>query len=628
VRRLLRRCLERDPKQRLRDIGEARYLLDDKAAPSRSRLAIGGWLAAALLAVLAAAAWLTRSPARAPESSYRLSVLPPEGTSFNFAAASGTHALSPDGRTLAFVVESNGAAQLWLRPLDRTVARRLDGTDQAYGVSWSPDGRYLAFPIPGKLRRIEVVTGTVRDLCPAVDVRGIAWNQEGTIVFAQVITGLWRVSAEGGEPEAALLLDHARGEENHYWPQFLPDGRHFLYQVRSTKLALTGTYVASLDSKPKARDRAQVLANLQNALYSPGPSGRQSFLLYVRGRTLLAQHFDTGKFQLEGEPFAVAEDAGTDAQRLRALVALSSNGVLAYSSEEVGRYRVDLVARDGTTLRTIGAPDRYIAISLSHDEKQLALWRFEPSQGTYDIWLMDTVRGIASRLTTDPATDVYAVWSPDDKEIIFSSTRRGSYNLFRRNLAGALDEQVRAVERQQTAEDWSSDRKLLVYEESAANAFMTSIWALPLEGGDPIPLTNTQFDQRQPGVSPSGRWLAYISNESGSYDVYVQAFPHAGRKWRVTNGGGFFPRWRGDEKELFYSTPNNVLMALPVQSQGTEFGFGSAKVVFPLKSAAFTFTGRFWWPLRDGQSFMVLRPAEPAQGKPITIVTNWQVPPR
>jgi Tol biopolymer transport system component len=626
VRKLLRRCLEKDPKGRLRDIGDVLYLLEEtvplQSGPGRvSRLGIGGWLVAAVLALIAATTWFTRTPAAAPERAYRLSILPPEGTSFDFAAASGTHALSPDGRTLAFVAQSNGATQIWVRPLDGTVARRLDGTDQAYGVSWSPDARYLAFPTPGKLRRIEVATGNVRDLCAASDVRGITWNQQDILVFSQINSALWRVSAEGGVPEIAAIRDYARGEEQLLWPQFLPDGRHFLYQIRG-KPAVSGTYVGSLDSKPDAQPRIHVRAGIQNSLYSPGLSDNDGFLLFLRGRTLLAQRFNDRGFRLEGEPFAIAEDVGgrTD----YAAFAISANGTFAYSSEEAGRYRVELVGRNGTTLRMIGDPDRDISITLSHNEKQLALWRFGASEGTYDVWMMDVARGVPSRFTTDPASDMYPVWSPDDKEIIFSSSRRGPYNLFRMRATGGPAKLIQAADSGQFARDWSPDGKLLVYEDRASSVSTFHLLALPLQGGETFQLTNTEFDERHPAVSPSGRWLAYLSNPSGTYDVYVQAFPRAGKVWRATNGGGFAPRWRADEKELFYSTPNNTLVAMPVQTQSTEFIPGTPKPLFPLKSAAFAFISTFWWPLHDGQSFLVLRPAEPAQGKPITIVTNWQ----
>src|SRR5262249_3573028 len=263
------------------------------------------------------------------ERSYRLSVLPPEGASFAFSALSGTHALSPDGLTLAFVAESQGTTRIWLRPLDGTTARRLDGTEPAYGVSWSPDGRYLVFPTPGKLKRIEVTTGAVKELCPAADVRGITWNRQGVIVFGQAQgVGLLHVSAEGGESKPVTF--RAPGEEAHYWPQFLPDNKHFLYQVRSAKVELAGTYVASLDSKPELQHPVQVVANLRNAEYVPALSGVGGFLLYGRDRTLFVQRFDPYRFHLEGDRFAIAEDVGGRAGFVFSGVAVSPSGALAY----------------------------------------------------------------------------------------------------------------------------------------------------------------------------------------------------------------------------------------------------------------------------------------------------------
>jgi serine/threonine protein kinase/Tol biopolymer transport system component len=622
AQRLLRSCLERDPARRLRDIGDAWRQLEPTLPITNRRQSRLGWALASLF-VIAAVGWFLEFGHRTPviEGSYRLSVLPPEGASFAFSAFSGFQALSPDGLTLAFVAESQDTTRIWLRPLDGTTARRLDGTERAYGVSWSPDGRYLAFPTPGKLKRIEIATGAVKELCPAADLQGITWNGQGVIVFGQVGTGLLQVSAEGGESRPVTFLNRAGGEEVQSSPQFLPDGKHLLYQVRSAKLA--GTYVASLDSKPESQHPLQVLANPRNAEYVPALRGDGGFLLYVRDRTLFAQRFDPDRFHLGGERFAIAEDVGVGFSFSD--FAVSPTGALAYSSVDRGRFQLHLVARDGSTLRAIGESDRDVSFSLSHDERQVALWRLDAAVGTYDIWLMDVARGIASRFTSDPASDLYPVWSPGDKEIVFSSSRHGVPNLYRKKADGTEAEQpLHVSDRPEVADDWSPDRSLLVYEQPAKDGRQRDIFALPLDGGEPLPLAATNFDERLPAVSPSGHWLAYLSNESGAYEVYVQTFPHAGKKKPISNGGAYGPRWRGDEKELFYSTPDNVLMAVEVRSEGAELVAGTPKALFPLKSAPPSFATPFWKPLRDGQHFLVLRPAEPAQSQPITIVTNWQ----
>jgi Tol biopolymer transport system component len=456
------------------------------------------------------------------------------------------------------------------------VSRRLEGTDQAYGVTWSPDGRYLAFPIQGKIKRLEVATGAIRDLCPATDVRGLTWGQRGVIVFGQPASGLWWVPTDGGEPQPFTVVDHARAEGGAFWPQFLPDGRHLLYYIRTAKVDLTGIYSASLDSKAESQSRNQVLRNNRNVLFVPDPEGQEGFLLFERDKTLFAQHFDATRLKVKGEPFTVAEDVGGQAARSLGGFAVSGGSVLAYWSGEALLTQLNLVARDGTTLRAIGDPAGDIGFRLSHDGKQAALTRPDPALTTGDIWLLDLNRGLPSRFTSDPAYETNPVWSPDDTEIVFTSTRRGPWNLYRTKIAGALEKLVRATDRDQRPYDWSRAGNLLVYEEGAGPS-QRDLWALPLNGGDPFPLANTQFDERHGAVSPSGRWLAYVSNDTGAYELYVQSFPHARSKKPISKGGAFGPQWRGDEKELYYSTPDNKLMAVEVSAQGSEFFAGTPK---------------------------------------------------
>lgn len=289
------------------------------------------------------------------------------------------------------------------------------------------------------------------------------------------------------------------------------------------------------------------------------------------------------------------------------------------------RLQLHLVGRDGNSLRTIGESDRYASFSVSHDERQIALWRFDAFVGTYDIWLMDVLRGIATPLTSDPATDLYPVWSPDDKEILFSSSRHGPYNLYRKKVINLqAEERLPVSDLAQFSYDWSPDRKLVLYEQLAKDRKQRDIFASPLDGGEPISLAASMYDERHPSVSPTGRWLAYISNDTGAYEVYVQTFPQPVAKKRISNGGANQPLWRADEKELFYSSPDNVLMAVEVRTDGAELVAGTPKALFPLKSAPPSFATPFWKPLRDGLHFLVLRLAVPAQGQPVTIVTNWQ----
>jgi eukaryotic-like serine/threonine-protein kinase len=628
LERVIRICVAKDPERRFQtalDLKRAlSWAVEQQPAMASKPSRRWPWIAAAgLFAVMAAAEWSFRSPGSA-EHNYRLSVLPPEGTSFVFSAASGSHALSPDGRTLAFVGETQGATHLWLRPLDSTTARRLEGTDQAYGVLWSPDGRFLAFPTPGKLRRIELATGTVRDLCLATDVRGITWNQQGTIVFAKVNSGLSQVSSDGGEPTPLTVIDFPRTEESIYWPQFLPDGRHLLYAIRTAHTELSGTYVASLGVKPEDQGRLQVLRANRNAWYTAEPGGHGGFLLFLRDKALFAQRFDADRLRTDGEPLAVAEDVGGMVVRMSAGFSAAPNGALAYWSGEALLMQLNLVSREGATLRPVGEPGMYTAFNLSHDDKQVALSAFGADSPTQDVWLLDVERGVSSRFTSDPAMDQNAAWSPDDKEIVFSSTRKGAYNLYRKKLVGGQEERVGRSDQRQWANSWSANGNRLLFSGPLSAVSQSDVWAVPAGGGDPIPLANTQFDEYSATASPNGRWLAFVSNDTGAYEVYVQSFPKAGTRQRISAGGGFFPQWRADGKELYYSTPDNTLMAIEVHGDGPEFAAGTPQALFPLKAAAVYSLGTFWQPMHDGRRFLVLRTAEPAPGKPITIVTNWQ----
>jgi Tol biopolymer transport system component len=626
IEHIIKRCLEKDPEERWQSARDIRQILELPAPAQSSASRPWTWIAiaSAATAVIAAAGWFAalRSRAAGPERSYRLSILPPEGTNFSFGAASGGLALSPDGRTLAFVGETEGATHIWLRPLNSTISRRLDGTDQAYGVTWSPDGRSLAFPVPGRIKRLDVATGTVRDLCLAVDARGLSWSPRDVIAFGQPADGLWRVPADGGEAQLLTALDHGRAEDDAYWPQFLPDGQHLLYTIRSAKAELAGTYAASLDSKPDSQGRNQVLRNSRNALFVPDPEGQDGFLLFVRDKTLFAQRFDAARLEVKGERFSVAEDVGGQGTRMLSGFAVSHGLTLAYWSGDAILTQLNVVGRDGATIRTIGDPAPDFGFRLSHDERQAALTRTVPSVPTPDIWLMDLNRGLASRFTSDPASDLNPVWSPDDKDLIFTSSRKGPENPYRKKIVGGQEELVHASVREQYPDDWSRSGNLLVYEEPAGPG-QRDLWALPLNGGDPFPLANTQYDERHGAVSPSGHWLAFISNESGTYELYVKAFPHAESKLPISRGGAFRPQWRADEKELYYSTPDNKLMAVEVRTQGAEFIAGAPKVLFPLKSTPPYFNTVFWQPMQNGQQFLVLRPSGIAPGTPITVVTNW-----
>jgi len=348
-------------------------------------------------------------------------------------------------------------------------------------------------------------------------------------------------------------------------------------------------------------------------------------MLFLRDRTLLAQPFDAERLKLEGEPTAIADEVGRRWGTQQGGFSASQNGVLTYWSVEPGLQQITLVGREGNTLGIIGEPDHYIYLELSPDEKRVALTRADPSSGTFDIWLMELARGVPWRFTFDPASETLPVWSPDGKQIVFGSTRGGPANLYRKGSEETGNEELlRASKAQQRPRDWSRDGRYLVYVEIPESSNTSDLWALPLAGGESFPLARTEFDEVCGRVSPSGRWLAYTTDESGTDEVYVQAFPRPGAKRRISNGGGFNPMWRADEKELFFNSPDGKLMVEDVKSLPTGFVGGEPRVLFPLQATAWSRWAVYWQPFGDGQRFLILRPAENSQGKPITVVTNWQ----
>jgi Tol biopolymer transport system component/predicted Ser/Thr protein kinase len=617
---IVRDCMKSDPEERWQSVEDIRKALTLPSPPVTRSSSRWTWIAATaavIFAILAIFAWMNR-PAAAPPQSFRFSILPPEGTNFDFAAGSGPAALSPDGRTLAFVAETNGVTHVWLRPLDATASRKIDGTDEAYGVSWSPDGRFLAFPIPGRLRRIELATGTIRDLCAAIDVRGIAWNDRGDMVYAGTNGGLLRVSANGGEPAPVTTLDVSKAEDNHYWPQFLPDGHHLIYAARTPRPQFMGAYAVSLDAK--AEPAKFLLPTKRNVKYVAASTGRRGFMLFAGEKELLAQRFDPDQLQTEGEPVTIADNIGGVVNRMFSAFSATPD-VLAYWTVEANLRQLTLVTREGSVRRVLAEPATDISMSVSHDGKQAAIARFANSP-TSDVWLLDLDRGVSTRFTSDPSLDLGPVWSPDDKEIAFTSSRRGPFTMYRRKVDGGPEEAVHPSGGSQLSSAWDAHANLLVYSTSATTN--GDIMAIPPGGGDPIPIAVSQFDEKLPSVSPSGKWLAYISNDTGAYELYVQSFPKAGARKRISTGGAFGPQWRGDGKELYYSTPDNVLMAVDVRDDGGEFSAGTPKKLFALGATPVVSIWPFWQPMPDGKHFLVLRPAESSAGKPITIITNWQ----
>jgi serine/threonine protein kinase len=636
LERVVMHCLEKSPDQRFQSARDVTFALEalsglssgrtmtaalplaDKRRKNLERLPWIG-MGVCLLGLLAllpfAIAHLRGAPTE--QRVLRLSLLPPEKV--NMTQIVPAMAVSPNGRLVSFVATSEGQTFLWLRSLDSLSAQALPGTEGASGASppfWSPDSRFIGFFAGGKLKKIEASGAPPQTLCnAAVESRGGTWNRDGVIVFALDPFGpLHRVSAAGGEPIPVTALDQSRLETSHRWPYFLPDGRHFLYFVRSSQAESGGIFVGSLAGK----DTKRLLPTTLNAAYAP-----PGFLLFLRNETLLAQRFDADQLQLTGEPFPVAERVAFNPALGRGAFSVSENGVLAYRSGS-GQINQPLwFDRGGKQIGSLGAAGLYLTLWLSPDERRVAVDRSDPQTGTNDIWLFDLLRGIPSRFTTDPANDSNPLWSPDGSRIVFTSNREGVRNLYQKIASGGGNEEVLLKSSQENVpDDWSSDGQLIVYQTLNPKT-KWDLWVLQMSGDrQSFPFLQTEFNEREAQFSPDGKWIAYTSDESGAPEVYVQTFPASGARWRVSTDGGRQPRWRRDGRELFYITADGKLMAVAVKL-GATFEAAVPQTLFGTRVLTLTNFRNQYAVTADGQRFLINSTIEETNANPISVVVNW-----
>lgn len=479
---------------------------------------------------------------------------------------------------------------------------------------WSPDSRSVGFFADGKLKRSDLNGGPPEILCDAaISGRLVGtWSRNGIILFhSGGRGGLRRVSATGGVPAPVTFLDSGRQEAFHVWPQFLPDGRHFIYLSQSEIPENTGIYVGSLDSKESKR-----VANIStNPSYAISASG-VGHLLFMQGATLMAQAFDTQRLELKGERFPVAEQVLMPPANALGYAAFSAsaNGVLVYRTVH---ETTELVwfDRQGRRLGAVAEPGNYTVPALSPDEKRLAVRRTDTQIGTHDLWLFDLVRKKSSRFTFDPGEETNPTWSPDGSRIAFSWFRSGAFSVYRKTATGATD--AEPMNTMGLVESWSPDGRFVLYDLAG------KLWALPVAGSDTPMALFQQINRghRVTNVSPNSKWVAYDSNESGRNEVWVQSFPQSGGKAQVSTKGGEEPYWRRDGKELFY-VEGQRLMAIDVSTTGQNFQFGPPKPLFDMRLETDSRRSRYQ-VAANGQKFLVNVPLEPAQSAPITVVTNW-----
>jgi eukaryotic-like serine/threonine-protein kinase len=630
VRRLLRRCLRKRVRERLQDIGDARLELSDPAetppaATSEAVRSITGDEAAPRVPMRERLAWITAGVlgtalavlAFRPLPTVREGVLPahfvievPEGASF---ADLEPVAVSPDGQKLAFVATPPGATQtmVWIRSLDSLAARPLPGTEGGSAPFWSPDSGSVGFFAPSDLKTIHISGGTAQRVCalPGPYNGSGTWSPSGTIVFASGAANarLVSVAATGGEAKPIATVDAPQGS-----PQFLPDGRRLLFVINGTP-EMAGSYVLSLDRPGEAR---RILPETGLLRYA-----RPGHLLLVRDGTLLAQPFDESRLRVTGDRVVLAQSVDSFSYvRDWGSFSASSNGVLAYMTRADNKRQLAWLDRNGRRLGKVGNPAAYGQIVIAPDQHRVAA-EIQDADGQYDLWVIDLARGVASRVTFDPLSERDPVWAPDSRELAYTVVRDGRWHMFRKSLVGneapspLLESPIDVY-----VKSWSADGKALLYVTNDGKE--TAVWALsPAGDANPERLFGSTYLLEQPQLSPDGRWLALLSNESGRFEVYIQPFRRPGERVRVSTDGGGQPVWRGDGKELFYLSLDGRLMAVDVRAGAAGIEVGLPKALFGL--------GRYepdfydYAPSADGQRVLAKMRVENDPGRRLHVVINW-----
>jgi serine/threonine protein kinase len=628
LERIVSVCLRKDPADRWQTAHDVRLGLEWAAqagsaagipAPvtvkrkNRERFA---WAAAAILLVTSlATAWIavTRGRALGNRRMIMASITAPEGSRFEtFGGNIGSLTLSPDGQWVTFAASTpERSTMLYIRPLDSDGSQPIDGTEGASFPFWAPDSRQIGFFAAGKLKKIDRTGGAAISVCDAPNGRGGTWNSDGVILFApETQTPIHRVSAGGGGSTPITELDPSRNETTHRYPVFLPNGREYLYLRASHGLAGrdegNAIWIGSLDSNETTR----LMQSGSDVLFTQG------HILFVRDGFLMAQPFDDTALELSGDPFAIDENVGFLANYFKGAITASQNGILAYQQGFGAESQLIRLGHDGKELGEIGEVDRYQQIRLSPDAKKIAVTLFDLGSGTADLWLYDIARQAKSRLTFDDANDVSAVWSPDGKRIAFQSGRTGAGDIYIRQASGGTAaELLYGSDRIDTPEDWSADGAYIAFNKATG---ASDLWILPTDGdGEAFPLIQSEYDVGYSRFSPDGRWIGYVSNESGRYELYATRFPSGEGKWQLSiEGADWLVGWRSDGTELYYLDLEGDMYAVEV-TLGDDLVAGIPRELFATRA------DRSWDVSADGREFFIGKPVNNTSDLATTLIVNW-----
>ena len=642
LRPIVEKCLRKDPRKRWQAIGDVRLAMEERSAAASTpspatrahlHLGIAAW--AVIVTIVLGALAFVHFRERAPVGDVIRFQIAPPGTG---RIADSSVVISPDGRQIAFVAPGpDGPAELWVRSLDSLTARTLATTDaESLREFWSPDSRWIAFAGDSKLKKVDIYGGPAQTLCSIRgQLVGGAWNRDGVIIFGTFAHGLMRIPETGGAP-VAVTPDISHGELFHGLPAFLPDQRHFLYVRQTPLLDRNGIYLGSLDTKPEQQDSNRLVDGRWGPVYVPTSNSDIGYLLFTREDALIAQPLNARRGTLVGGPAVITEGLAGQSLASGFPFSASMTGVLTYQTRaaSAARGRLTWFNREGRIVGTVGDPGQYNTVSLSPDGRRAVVDRSEENNrnNKLDLWVHEFESGTSTRLTFDSAVDWLGVWSPDGNRIIFSSGRDGGLNLYQKNSSGAgKEEALFRSDDPKFAQDWSHDGRFLLYSGRTPlqGGSIMNLWILPLEGErKPHPYITSTFYESQGRFSPDDKFIAFASNESGAYEVYVRPFPDASAgQWQVSKGGGIEPRWRRDGKELFYISPDSNMMAAEISTTPT-FQVSNRKVLFSapiLGGGSITNVTRYD-VTPDGKKFLInSAPSETISTAPtpITVVLNW-----
>ena len=626
LERVIRTCLLKDPDERFQSAHDVRLELEwittgAQAAPAapakRTRRELVAWIAAALFALATGvASWLLlRNEGAARRASpIRTSILPPPGSTFDFTGVTAPPVISPDGKKIVFGVTTGSTRHLWVRDLHSATARELTGTDGASFPFWSPDSRFIGFFAENKVKKIEATGGAAVVICDALDARGGSWGRDNVIVFAGRYTPLFRVNAAGGAVSAATVVDAKRADVTHRWPMFLPDGRHFLYLSGPTGSddAMNAIYAGRLDDRNFRKRVAQA---------SSQPLYFNEHLLYVRDGILVAQRFDVDTLAVEGDANALsAQQIGGDASFARRNVSIAEDGTLLYQSGDVMRNS-ELIwfDRSGQKISSVDEQLPFGSVRLSPDGRYAVVVHRSAAVG--NLWLIDLQRQVKTRLTF--GRDFAPIWAPDSRRIVYNSRTKTYADLYIYDIATGAEEPLLISEIDKTATSWSPDGRLVFYNETSRQGTGSDVSYVDVATRKSQSYLASRNSEVGPMISPDGKWMAYQSNASGRWEVYLAPFPPTGAKWQVSSTGAVSPRWRRDGKELFFvaTVAKPTLTAVPV-TLGTTPEIGRPAPLFAVVAGAGP--GVFYDVAADGQRFLVNHRIGGEPGaEPLTLVQNF-----